>query len=637
MARKTAAGKTPPASPQGSEVERIKRFIRAKGEQMLEHRNVTSLGIGYKEEAGKSGRTLALQFTVERKVALESLEAVHGAPIPASYEFEGMAIPTDVIQRSYKPSYIQVALEAKSPRKSRVDPVLGGVSISHVELSAGTLGAVVQDAASGEVLLLSNWHVLCGATGKEGDTIVQPGPFDDSQVQRNKLGVLRRSHLGLAGDCAVASLAGRKVDTTVLELGVAIESIGKPELGDLVVKSGRTTGVTYGEVTRIETLVKMPYEGMGIVNISGFEIGPSAAHPADGDEISKGGDSGAAWLAANPKTGKPTSVMLGLHFGGDVQGSDGEFALACSAQAVFQKLEITPLDKTARTKPGKPPKAGKSLLQTGFQTGFLDFEVALPTFSGKLAKDLIGLDGTDRIDYCHYSVWLSKSRKLARCVAWNIDGNSKKSLSRKGIAFSKDTRGELEDYQLGDELYASNDLDRGHVARRDDLVWGSMEEAQQANLDSFYFSNMTPQHKAFNQASLKGKWGELEDAILDEVVVKDLKVSLWGGPILDEDDRPYRGTRLPDEFWKVVFFTDDADGSHKARAFILSQKDLLGKLKPEALELEMFRWYQVPLATVEARCGFKFDAAIKRYDAATPQGLGSVSARLVEAGRFFEI
>ena len=47
MARKTATGKTPPASPQGSEVERIKRFIRAKGEQMLEHRNVTSLGIGY--------------------------------------------------------------------------------------------------------------------------------------------------------------------------------------------------------------------------------------------------------------------------------------------------------------------------------------------------------------------------------------------------------------------------------------------------------------------------------------------------------------------------------------------------------------------------------------------------------------
>ena len=46
--------------------------------------------------------------------------------------------------------------------------------------------------------------------------------------------------------------------------------------------------------------------------------------------------------------------------------------------------------------------------------------------------------------------------------------------------------------QTGDELYAENPLDRGHIARRADLLWASREQAQQANTDSFFFTNITP-------------------------------------------------------------------------------------------------------------------------------------------------
>ena len=48
--------------------------------------------------------------------------------------------------------------------------------------------------------------------------------------------------------------------------------------------------------------------------------------------------------------------------------------------------------------------------------------------------------------------------------------------------------------QTGEEAYADNDLDRGHIARRSDLLWGTLTEARQANTDSFYFTNITPQH-----------------------------------------------------------------------------------------------------------------------------------------------
>ena len=59
---------------------------------------------------------------------------------------------------------------------------------------------------------------------------------------------------------------------------------------------------------------------------------------------------------------------------------------------------------------------------------------------------------------------------------------------------------------------------------------------------------------------------------------------------------------------KVVFYVDDEDGEHKARAFVLTQQDLLKKLKPESLELSQFRWYQVPLATIEKKTGMRLDA-----------------------------
>ena len=105
--------------------------------------------------------------------------------------------------------------------------------------------------------MLSNWHVFQGTTGVLGDRIVQPGRFDDNRVGENGCGRLVRSFLGLAGDCAIASLEGRGAEETILELDVPVRRLGDPELGDRVVKSGRTTGVTYGVVTRLHTITRL--------------------------------------------------------------------------------------------------------------------------------------------------------------------------------------------------------------------------------------------------------------------------------------------------------------------------------------------------------------------------------------------
>jgi endonuclease G len=113
-----------------------------------------------------------------------------------------------------------------------------------------------------------------------------------------------------------------------------------PELGDRVVKSGRTTAVTYGRVTRIHTITSTNYESAGTHQIGGFEIGLDEDHPAPNDEISMGGDSGSAWLAAD-ESGAAEDMMLGLHFAGETN-EPAEYALACYASSVFEKPRSVP-------------------------------------------------------------------------------------------------------------------------------------------------------------------------------------------------------------------------------------------------------------------------------------------------------
>jgi endonuclease G len=610
MARKPASRRIDP--------ERLKQAAREAADTWLDHPNVTSVGVGTKTEGGKPTGGLCIQFTVGRKITPEGLVAEGIPPLPTSITVDGVEIPTDVVERRYTPSWQLVPDAVKDPRKLRQDPLVPGISISHPRGTAGTLGCIVYDRQEGRPHILSNWHVLQGEHGQLGDAIVQPGPFDDNRVDSNRAGVLVRSHLGLAGDCAIARIEGRGVEPDILDLGIAVARLGKPELGDRVVKSGRTTGVTWGIVTRIETTVKLFYgEEVGTRKIGGFEIGPDPDHPAAEQEISKGGDSGSAWLGLDPK-GNPTDVMLGLHFGGDsdTDAGEGDFALACVAESVFKKLEIEPA-------PPQRALAGPEAAAAGYDPEFLGRTVAVPVLSAAQDKDAVRAGGTTIIRHTHYSLTVSKARRLARWVAWNVDGGQIRLLSRRGLKFGLDPLVDAK-WQIDDTLYVANRLDRGHIARRQDLVWGPPEEAARANRDSFYFTNIAPQHEAYNQSGLKGLWGLLENAILEEVEVEKLRVSVLGGPVFRDDDPVYRGVPIPRDFWKIVSYVEA--GTLKAKAFLLTQDDLLNRI--EALGLEQFRLYQLPITTLESRTGLDFGDLKSADDRSVP---APRSRRAIEA------
>ncbi|WP_247048723.1 DNA/RNA non-specific endonuclease [Arthrobacter rhizosphaerae] len=576
----------------------LRQFIRTEGAGFLEDPNISSIGVGRKLVGGKPTGEISIQFTVEEKAAPEALESLNSELIPEAIVVDGVPVPTDVIERNYRPSFRSVPEPEAPTAKVRLDPVMPGVSVGHIRVSAGTIGCIVYDRHDGTPLILSNWHVLHGATGVLGDDVVQPGPHDDNRIQANGLGRLSRSHLGVAGDCAVATIDGRQFQTAIHGLNLTPEELGEPEIGDKVIKSGRTTGVTHGIVRRVDVIAKLNYGAAGTHAVGGFEIGPDPDNPPVDGEISRGGDSGAAWMFKTP-SGELTTVMAGLHFGGEAGNSPDEHALACLPQSVFEKLEIS-------LRPPLTEEAGDDIPK-GFSSDFLGPLIDLPKLSAAIDGDAVRLDGSEVIPYNHFSLSLSTSRRFAHWVAWNIDGASMKKLSRNGIDFIKDPRIPA-DLQTGDELYRGNRLDRGHLARRADLLWGSVPEADRANRDSFYFTNITPQMDDFNQSSKNGVWGQIEDAVFADVDIDDLKVSAFGGPVLQDDDRAYRGTQLPREYWKVIAFMEH--GHLRSRAFLLTQN--LNQI--EALELDEFRVFQVAVTEIEERTDLSFPDKLRDAD-----------------------
>ncbi len=221
--------------------------------------------------------------------------------------------------------------------------------------------------------------------------------------------------------------------------------------------------------------------------------------------------------------------------------------------------------------------------------------VPMPKLSSILQRDaarLTNATGANAIElkYTHFSVIQNRQRKMPFLTAVNIDGRKLRRIPR-GDKWIKDSRIDLK-AQFGDELYANNDLDRGHMVRRLDPVWGTNAEASLANDDTFHFTNSCPQHKNLNQKA----WADLEDYILDNADARDLKVTVFTGPVFRADDKPYRTARIPREFWKVAALVDDQTGELSATAYLLSQAGMIEDLE---FAFGAFRTFQISIAEVE--------------------------------------
>jgi len=244
--------------------------------------------------------------------------------------------------------------------------------------------------------------------------------------------------------------------------------------------------------------------------------------------------------------------------------------------------------------------------KSGYDPSFIkDKTIPLPQLSEQLQDDIVCLNdgGGTELKYVHFSIVMSKSRRLAYFTAVNINGKEMHSVKRTSDYWYMDPRIPKE-FQSGKELYQNNPLDKGHLVKRLDPVWGNM--ANDANEDTFHYTNSAPQHKNLNRKT----WKNLENYILSNTDEQDLKISVFTGPVFRADDMLYKGEfQIPVEYWKVVAMVKK-NGKLSATGYLQTQKNLVEDLE---FAFGEYKTYQVPIAKIESLTQLDF-GTLRFYD-----------------------
>lgn len=311
----------------------MREAVRARNRAMAFHfydPNVKLIDVGFRLKDGDITDELTVRAHVFKKPRGEAFESLSRSAPQRVISETRIGFPVDIVESNYRQEFTNPTLSLS--RIGVINPLCGGVSISNErDYNSGTLGGIVEDADTGNLMILSNWHVLVGsAYAPKQMRIVQPGRLDGGSIL-NAVAVLNRHVIDQGIDAAVADLTTeRKAINKQLDLGPVLGS-DAPSLGLNVTKSGRTTSVTSGVVTGVEGITKIMYGGFPIPvkYVAHIAQGPS------GGEVSAGGDSGSWWVDPD------TNFAVGLHFAGN---DDPEYALMISMPKVLEALNVRIVD-----------------------------------------------------------------------------------------------------------------------------------------------------------------------------------------------------------------------------------------------------------------------------------------------------
>jgi hypothetical protein len=268
--------------------------------------NIVGVGIGAKIESGSNIiAEEAVRIYVHVKIPKNQL----ASPDVIPEEFNGL--PTDVIEVGDVIAYQTL----KSWQRFGTNrPTSCGVSVGHPQVTAGTLGCLVEK--DGDHFILSNNHVLADSNNATiGDTIIQAGRIDGGASPNSDIAVLSAfKSIDFNG-------ADNDIDAAIAKIGDSNQTLVEPEIIDIglpktntklparylsVRKHGRTTGHTIGFIEDVSADIDIRYGS----KIASF-VNLIAIKGAGSVPFSQGGDSGS--LIVDAVTLNP----VGLLFAGD--------------------------------------------------------------------------------------------------------------------------------------------------------------------------------------------------------------------------------------------------------------------------------------------------------------------------------
>lgn len=348
----------------------------------------------------------------------------------------------------------------------------------------------------------------------------------------------------------------------------------------------------------------------GVYNVKRLSPGKVRGVDFDGKRLihdctTLGGNSGS--VVINLNTGK----ACGLHFSGNYRVNNYAVSVGWLKSRLAEINHRVSVFAPGTAGGAERRHATPDVSQRkGYDPAFLgeNKSVLLPVVPDAAMIAPVDGEAHGELRYTHFSIVMHKERRLPFFTACNIDGQSLFNFPRGQDRWYLDKRlVDHTNHQIGEDLYARNPLDRGHLVRRLDPAWGgTREEAKEAERDTFFFTNCSPQHSQLNQRT----WLSLEDYVLGHAGTHDLKLSVFTGPVMAGTDRTYRGVQIPEEFWKVVAITNSFTGQLSATAYLLSQAEHLVDLE---FVFGEFRTYQVAVSEIERKTGLRF-GDLSAYD-----------------------
>ncbi len=477
-------------------------------------------------------------------------------------------------------------------------------------LYSGT-GWIARKPRDNQAIIVTNRHVaesFADPDGRGGYSFRLLPNYDSYRIRLDLLAEHGNSATSRCGAPKVLFMAGSRAPDIALMLveGDDLKDIAPVEFFDGTVEDGQDIAVigypandTSSYDANLQDDLLRYFDD--VYNVKRFSFGQVTG--VDGerrefthDATTMPGNSGS--IVVDRGTGK----VVGLHFAGQILAAN--YAVQASEiEAALRGLEPTSVVVSRAVNEANqhdgvtlpPTFAGRD----GYNPRFLSQAALSPPKPGHVwIDDLADVQDPDiggatkELKYRHFSVWMSTKRKLPLITAVNIDGSKAKRVGRIDKWYV-DGRIPL-DAQIDNVGYKGNALDRGHMVRREDPVWGDLRTAEEANRDTFHYTNAAPQHEALNQKD----WLRLEEYVLGNAKTHGLKVSVFTGPVFADDDQLYRGVvRIPKAFWKIVAIINADTRKPSVTGYLLSQGDFIKDITREFV-YGPFRTYQTEIVEI---------------------------------------
>ena len=146
------------------------------------------------------------------------------------------------------------------------------------------------------------------------------------------------------------------------------------------------------------------------------------------------------------------------------------------------------------------------------------------------------------IRHSGYTVSYNKDLKIPNWVSYELTREETKGKEKRGNRFIADplVTGPI----ATNADYTRSGYDKGHMAPAADMKW-----SPEAMKESFYFSNMCPQHPQLNRRG----WKNLEEKIRNWAIA-DSAIIIICGPIIEKHPKTIGKNKVvvPQKFFKVV-------------------------------------------------------------------------------------